>query len=512
MATATTPLTVSRANLSLHIIHYAPLKIGGNKTTMKPQPPLLTGFLLSTLLGISAPLYGQTEASTPAALQEFGCQFHATNYYSKPVNSSLSQSSSHFLGLIEEADNLQSQLTQANISNENWSPEQAGVLLSLARTKLALGDNEGARELYENAMHNMRINSGIYALQQIPIILELMNAYMVVDSEFTDKLGDRAAFLFAKAYTEDRDLPKLIDGLSTILKLRLSTAGYTHIPSTVDPSLTSDTVFSQPSRPIPHLDKAWQIAETISALNNRINNLQEGPLKEQVLNEMGVVSLYGRTFYSAYDDLGNAIDYQNSGLAQVSSSTGAVLQQVQFYLEASGTEQAENLTLAGELLHQLHESFDLLTDIDRTALLDFYSDYFVRINDISAATEANERLLQIRVLRPDYQLRALRSLGQLYEHEERWRESIESYNCWRQLSTVEDERVFLGLSHGYQMLAEHELAIRHMLWYIELLDRDRRVADARYYRALRDMYYGANDPQAAAEIEQLLANQFSDSE
>ena len=512
MAIATTPLTVSRADHSLHIIHYDPLVIGGNRTTMKPRPPLLTGLLLSTLLGISASLFGQTSASIPAAQQEFGCQFHATNYYSEPVNTSLSQSSSQFLGLIEEADSLQSQLTQANVSIDNWSPEQAGILLSLARTKLALGDNEGARVLYENAMHNMRINSGIYALQQIPIILELMNAYMVVDSGFTDQLGDRAAFLFQKAYTEDRDLSNLIEGLSTLLSLRLSAARYTEIQATADPSRTSNTVLSQPSSSIAHMEAAWQIVTTLSALNSRVNNLQEGPLKDQILNELSVVSQRGESFYTAYDDLGNAIDNPNLGLAQVSSSTGAVLRRVQSYLEASGTEQAENLTQAGELLDQLHENFDLLTDIDKTAFLDFYSDYFVRINDISAAIDANERLLQIRVLRPDYQLRALRSLGQLYEHEERWLESIESYNCWRQLSTVEDERVFLGLSHGYQMLAEYKLAIRHMLWYFELLDRDGRVADARYYRALRDMHYEANDPRAAAEIAQLLANQFSDSE
>lgn len=479
---------------------------------MQPLSRLLTGVLLPVLLGISTPLSGQTTISTPSTQTEFGCQFHATNYYSEPVSSSLSQTSSQFLGFIEEADNLQSQLTQANVSNENWSPEHAEILISLARTKLALGDNEGARVLYEDAMHNMRINSGIYALQQIPIIVELMNAYMVVDSEFTDQLGDRAVFLFEKAYTEDRDLPKLIAGLSTILNLRLSTARYTDIPPTMDPSLTADTVFSQSSRPIAHLEKAWQIGVTLSALNNRINNLQEGPLKEQILEEMSVVSQRGESFYTAYDDLGNATDNPNLGLDQVSSTTGAVLQQVQSYLEATGNEQAKNLTRAGELLSQLYENFELLTDIDKTALLDFYSDYFVSINDIPAATAANERLLQIRVLRPDYQLRALRALGQLYEHEKRWLDSIESYNCWRQLSTVEDERVFLGLSHGYQMLAEYELAIRHMLWYIDLLDRDGRVADGRYYQALRDMYYEANNPQAAAEIAQLLANQLSDSE
>jgi len=152
------------------------------------------------------------------------------------------------------------------------------------------------------------------------------------------------------------------------------------------------------------------------------------------------------------------------------------------------------------LLDELQESFAELEHVDRAALLDFYADYFLAQNDFAEAISAYEKILDIRVLRPDYQLRSLRSLGQLYENEEKWSEAIDSYNCWRQLSTKEDARVFIGLANSYRKSDEAELAIHHLLKYMETLEMDGKTADENLYLVLKELYYEIDDFSEAAEV------------
>ncbi len=470
---------------------------------------LITGLtIVATLPLLTVDSFAQSTSPSTGAFSKYGCQFHATEYYRIQADLELSQSASEFLGLIQKSESLERQLIQTEFTNENWSPDQADLLLDLARTRLALGDNAGARRLYEDALLNIRVNTGIYAMAQIPIILELLNSYMVVDTDFTDRLGDRALFLMEKAYAEERDIPKLISGLNNLLNIRLSAEGTREVPATVAAPPEADVVFTSQKAESPHLTKARDLGARIIELSSRIDRIEDDQLREQVMQDMDFVAQRGDSFFTGYDDLGRALETAAAGVDQPSTNTGAVLRQVQHLLRSDANEADEaneSIIQAKQLLDQLFSQYETLTDIDKAAALDFRSDYHLTVNDIPAAIRANEDLLEINVLRPDYQLRALHTLGQLYEDQQRWQESIETYNCWRQLSTVEDPRVYLGLAHDYQMIGEINIAIRHLLWYIAAVEGDGEVVEQRQYLALRDMLYQVNDLQSAKSIEDLLA-------
>tara|TARA_R110002073_G_scaffold190879_5_gene349603 strand:- start:1702 stop:2250 length:549 start_codon:yes stop_codon:yes gene_type:complete len=175
--------------------------------------------------------------------------------------------------------------------------------------------------------------------------------------------------------------------------------------------------------------------------------------------------------------------------------------------ESSGTEA--DYGRAKKLLDKLNQSFENLEHVDRAALLDFYADYYLAQENISETIAVYERILKIPVLRPDYQLRALRALGQLYENEKRCDEAIDSYNCWRQLSTQEDTRVFIGLANASRKQRELEFAIYHLNKYMESLESRNELADESLYQALKDMCYEIDDFEAAAQITRTIVAKFN---
>jgi len=441
---------------------------------------------LITVLLYSLAFHGPGLAAQPAPLDEnqpieFGCRFHATDNFAESASPARATDTGGYLELLSRGSDLEKRLIQLDGTNALWTKDQTDILIELARVKQATGDTSQARVLYEQALHNMRINDGVYNLEQLPIILELMEWYMAEDDEFTDQLGDRALFLYEKVYPGDEQIMQLIAGYRMLQELRLS-AHFSH-----------DRINSIHKKKVAHLQD--RIDEKLLRLVNH-----EDPAIRQGLNS-------NRAFHTRYDDLGRPVSSPEGGMDQVSGSTGVVLEEVQRLLRPNTTQDVDYVR-AKSLLDELQETFEELAPIDQTAILDFYADYFLAQGDIAAVVDSYERMLGIRVLRPDYQLRSLRALGQLYESQERWSESRDTYNCWRLLSTKEDTRVFIGLANTHRKLGEIELAIHHLQKYVNALDANGDIAEENVYLALKEMHYQIDDFDGAADVTREMTNLF----
>ncbi|GJM12533.1 MAG: hypothetical protein DHS20C12_09360 [Pseudohongiella sp.] len=377
---------------------------------------------------------------------------------------------------------MQRQLTLLETTSEIWSEEQTELLIELAQVRQSIGDTRQARELYERALYNMRINEGVYSLEQLPIILDLMTWYMAEDDEFTDQLGDRALFLYEKVYASDEQIMKLVDGYKQLITLRLGAH------------------FSRDRRRSIHLTKAAELSSRAKLLVEKLVYTVDPEIRDSILREP--------VFYTRYDDLGQAISSPEGGMDQVSSSTGLVLEEVHGLLRPNDTAMQADYPRAKQLLDKLEGQFDELEHIDQAALLDFYADYYLEQGNFAKAIESYERILRIRVLRPDYQLRSLRALGQLYEQDKDWNAAIDSYNCWRQLSTVEDERVFIGLANAHRESEHSELAIYHLTKHIEERELNDANADESIYTILKQMYYDNDDFISGDEVSRKISTLF----
>ena len=417
------------------------------------------------------------------ALGEFGCQFHANEYFSQGTTPDDSFTLNSYMALMKEAVDLETELIQLDITNDLWTEERAALLLEFAKARRSTGDNEEARSIYEDALLNMRVNRGVFSLDQIPVILDLMAWYMSIDPEFTDELGDRAVFLYEKNYQTDEEIPELVQGFSRLLKLR---------------SQTHQTMGDQYAD---HHQKAAELGDKISDLLERLFNSGDPAVQAQLRGNV--------EYFTNYDDYGNPVSSHQPGAAQVSQSTGQVLEEVQSLLSSTSAEKQTNLDRAKTLLDGLNRNFAALSFVDRTALLDFYGDYYIAASDIPQAIAAFEGILNVRVLRPDYQLRALRTVGQLYEEQERWEQAVDAYSCWQQLSNREDARVSLGLANAFHEREEYGSAIRHLEQHIQLVEEQGSIAERITYIVLKNMYYKVNEMDAAEEVNRKIASLFN---
>ena len=431
-------------------------------------------------------LYAPTISAQPtlgsAAAIEFGCQFHATESFARTDQSDAPVNATSYLDLMSKAQQLETQLARLNNSAQLWSKKQTEILVELAQVKQSIGDTSQARNLYERALHNIRVNDGVYSSRQIPIILDLMTWYMASSDEFIDQLGDRAAFIYERVYSDDAQIIELVSGYQRLIRLR------------------TDAHFSRERRRSVHISKVEELQRRVDWQLERLATL--------ILNTQSGHALLEPAFYTRYDDLGRALPTPEGGMDQVSSATGVILEEVQRLLRPTTAEPNTDYDRARKLLDALHDDFEELENVDRAALLDFYADYYLAQDNIAGTITAYERILRIPVLRPDYQLRALRALGQLYEGEQRWSDSIDSYNCWRHLSTEEDTRVFIGLANGYRNQQELELAIYHLNKYMEVLENQGQVADESLYLVLKEMYYDIDDFVSAAEVTREIVSKF----
>ena len=73
-----------------------------------------------------------------------------------------------------------------------YHPDLAPALVETANLSLAIGDIETAEEYLDQALHNARVNNGLYGDQQLPILRGLLDLFLLS--------GDREGFEERAAY------------------------------------------------------------------------------------------------------------------------------------------------------------------------------------------------------------------------------------------------------------------------------------------------------------------------
>ncbi|MGM0632314.1 MAG: tetratricopeptide repeat protein [Pseudomonadota bacterium] len=158
-----------------------------------------------------------------------------------------------------------------------------------------------------------------------------------------------------------------------------------------------------------------------------------------------------------------------------------------------------DLESAKEELDELNERYDSLNDFEKSTLLNFYTNYYLGVDDIQSALETFERILTIENLRNEARLRALMALGQIYASEERYEEAIEAFDEWRSLSEEESATVFLMLANSHYNLENYDQAIPFLLDHMDLLEAEGREIRRNVYSLLNVMYFETEQYELARE-------------
>jgi len=105
---------------------------------------------------------------------------------------------------------------------------------------------------------------------------------------------------------------------------------------------------------------------------------------------------------------------------------------------------------AKELLDELRdERYARMNDFERLTLLNFYTNYYLSLENYIEATNTFEQILTLEIIRPDIHQRTLRALGQLYAALENWDASINYYEQWQTESGQTDHVSLQGLSYAH---------------------------------------------------------------
>lgn len=108
-------------------------------------------------------------------------------------------------------------------TNGPWDYQLFESLLALAQVRRDLGKEEEAREVYNRLLQNLRINNGVYSIEQLPILLDLMTRYLQqADYQTADELGDWAAFLVARNYSDEDEVQQQLEGYNQLINIRLN--------------------------------------------------------------------------------------------------------------------------------------------------------------------------------------------------------------------------------------------------------------------------------------------------
>ncbi|MBT8147378.1 MAG: hypothetical protein KJN90_11030, partial [Gammaproteobacteria bacterium] len=187
------------------------------------------------------------------------------------------------------------------------------------------------------------------------------------------------------------------------------------------------------------------------------------------------------------------------------------ISEIQELMSPEDPDDQPDYARAKEALDDLRDSrYERMNDFEKSTLLNFYTNFYLSQDDIPNAISTFQEILTIEDLREDVRLRALRALGQLTMAEERFRESIEYYDRWRELSLDEDDTVFLGLANSHYSLEQYAEAVPHMLAHIEMLVEAGERVDRNKWSLLNVLYIEQEDYVNALEITKNMIVQFND--
>lgn len=154
--------------------------------------------------------------------------------------------------------------------------------------------------------------------------------------------------------------------------------------------------------------------------------------------------------------------------------------------------EGEDFAEAKRQLDALYDaSFEAANGFEQSTILNFYTNYYLRLRDYPMALETFEQIMTIDDLRPDIELRTLRSLGQLYAQQEQWQDSVDAFAQWREQSDEEDALVFRGLSYGQYKLGNVEPARDYWLQYLQEKPADEVTRDDLAY--LNGLHFQLDD-------------------
>lgn len=177
------------------------------------------------------------------------------------------------------------------------------------------------------------------------------------------------------------------------------------------------------------------------------------------------------------------------------------ISEIQELMQPEDEDDVPDLVRAKEELDDLYERrFDRMNDFEKSTLLNFYTNYYLNTEDYPGAIDIFLQMLDIETLRSDIRLRTHRSLGQLYASEENWEGSIEHYEQWRNLSEIEDEIVYRGLSYAHYQLENFEEAKPFWIARMEMLLDAGETLERDDYGYLNGIYFTLEDYASALDL------------
>lgn len=195
----------------------------------------------------------------------------------------------------------------------------------------------------------------------------------------------------------------------------------------------------------------------------------------------------------------------------LSDSVMEAIAQIQQYLTPDDANVAADPDAAKQALDALYEEyFDSMNAFEKQTTLNFYTNYYISVEDYQEAIRTFESILTIEELRADTRLRTLKSLGQLHMTEERWVDSLAYYNEWRRIAYEEDGIVYRGLSYAYYQLEDFQSALPMWLSYMEYQTEDGVELGRSDYAYLNGLYFILEDYQNALDNTQQMIRLFDD--
>ena len=149
-----------------------------------------------------------------------------------------------------------------------------------------------------------------------------------------------------------------------------------------------------------------------------------------------------------------------------------------------------------------------MNDFEKSTVLNFYTNYYLTTDNMSEAIRIFQQILTIETLREDIRLRSLRALGQLNMAEEKFEASINFYNQWREVSTEEDDSVYLGLANSHYSLQQYSEAVPYLISHMEMLADQGESVDRNKWGLLNVLYIEQEDYVNALEITKNMIVQF----
>jgi len=187
------------------------------------------------------------------------------------------------------------------------------------------------------------------------------------------------------------------------------------------------------------------------------------------------------------------------------------ISEIQEMMAPEDPEDPVDLAGAKQALDELRERrWERMNDFEKSTLLNFYTNYYLAMEDFAGALRTFEEMLTIEELREDTRRRTHRSLGQLYAAEENWAKSIENYEAWRAMSIEEDEIVFKGLSYAHYQLDEMISARDYWLDYMKLSLVNGAELGRDDYAYLNGVYFTLESFDEALDLTKTMIVKFDD--